>query len=183
MNVLDLVPIVLVIVYAALGFFSGIVRRLIGIIGVYIAFLAATNMGLQAGALLQQSSTVETPDARIYGFFGILIAVIIVVEGAAQLAHSAIQIEAIVLNRVLGVLVGLVTAILLSVVLTYETQAAANPFGGGSLDQFQLKIRETVKGSQIAVPLVRDIGKPILSIFQPVLPGDPQIYFSSGLVS
>jgi uncharacterized membrane protein required for colicin V production len=182
-NLLDLLPIVLVIVYVALGFFTGIVRRLIGIIGVYISFLAATNMGLQAGGLLQQSSNVETPDARIYGFFGILIVVIIVVEGAAQLAHSAIQIEAIVLNRVLGVLVGLVTAIVLTVVVTYEFQAAANPFGGGSLDVVQLRIRDMVKGSQLAVPLVRGIGKPIISIFQPVLPGDPQIYFSSGLVS
>lgn len=183
MSALDLLPIVLVIVYAALGFFSGIVRRLIGIVGVYISFLAANNMGLQAGALMQQSSSVETPDARIYGFFGILIAVIIVVEGAAQLAHSAIQIEAIVLNRVLGVLVGLVTAVLLSVVITYEMQAAANPFGGGSLDVLQLRIRDTVKGSQIAVPLVRGVGKPIIAIFQPVLPSDPQIYFSSGPVS
>ena len=183
MNVLDLVPIVLVIVYAALGFFSGIVRRLIGIIGVYISFLAATNMGLQAGALLQQSSSIETPDARIYGFFGIVIAVVVVVEGAAQLAHSAIQIEAIVLNRVLGVLVGLVTAILLSVVITYEMRAAANPFGGGSLDVVQLRIRDTVKGSQIAVPLAESLRKPVVGIFQPVLPSDPQIYFSSGLVS
>jgi hypothetical protein len=182
-NILDLLPVVLVIVYAALGFFSGIVRRLIGIIGVYISFLAATNMGLQAGALLQQSSTVETPDARIYGFFGIVIAVIVVVEGAAQLAHSAIQIEAIVLNRVLGVLVGLVTAVVLAVVITYEMQAAGNPFGGGSLDVLQLKIRDTLKGSQIAVPLARSIEKPIVGIFQPVLPSDPQIYFSSGLVS
>ena len=47
----------------------------------------------------------------------------------------------------------------------------------------QLRIRDTVKGSQIAVNLVRGIGKPIIGIFQPVLPGDPQIYFSSGLVS
>jgi uncharacterized membrane protein required for colicin V production len=182
-NVLDLVPVVLVIVYAALGFFSGIVRRLIGIIGVYISFLAATNMGLQAGHLLQQSSSIETPDSRIYGFFGIVIAVVVVVEGAAQLAHSAIQIEAIVLNRVLGVLVGLVSAIVLSVIITYEMQAAANPFGGGSLDVVQLRIRDTVQGSQIAVPLARAIGKPIVGIFQPVLPSDPQIYFSSGLVS
>jgi uncharacterized membrane protein required for colicin V production len=182
-NWLDLLPIVLVIAYAVIGFFSGIVRRLIGIIGVYISFLAATNMGLQAGAVLQQSSNVETPDARIYGFFGILIAVIVVVEGAAQLAHSAIQIEALVLNKVLGVTVGLITAVLLSVVVTYELQAAGNPFGGSSLDLTQQRIRDTVKGSQLAVPLMKAINKPIIGIFQPVLPSDPQIYFSSGLVS
>lgn len=183
MNLLDVVVIVLFVLYLALGFFSGVVRRLIGIIGVYIAFLAATNMGLQAGGILQQQSSLETPDARIYGFFGILIAVIVVVEGAAQLAHSAIQVEAIVLNRVLGVIVGALTALLVSVVVTYELSAAGNPFGGGALDLLQQRIRDTVKGSQIAAPLVKSIGKPVVSIFQPVLPGDPQIYFSSGLVS
>jgi hypothetical protein len=182
-NWLDALPILLIVVYGALGYFSGVVRRLIGIIGVYLSFLAANGMGLQAAGILQQSSSTETPDARIYGFFGIVVAVIIVVEGAAQLAHSAIQIEAIVLNRVLGVLVGLLSAIVLSVVITYELQAAGNPFGGGALDVLQQRIRDTVKGSQVAVPLVRGIGKPIISIFQPVLPGDPQIFFSSGLVS
>lgn len=183
MNWLDVLPILLIIVYVALGYFSGVVRRLIGIIGVYLSFLAANGMGLQAAQIFQQSSSVETPDARIYGFFGIVVAVIIVVEGAAQLAHSAIQIEAIVLNRVLGMVVGLLTAVVLSVVVTYELQAAGNPFGGGTLDVLQQRIRDTVKGSQVAVPLVRAVGKPIISIFQPVLPGDPQIFFSSGLVS
>jgi uncharacterized membrane protein required for colicin V production len=181
-NWLDVLAIALVVAYAALGFFSGIVRRLVGIIGVYISFLAATNMGLQAGGLLQQSSNLETPDARIYGFFGIVIAVIVVVEGAAQMAHGAIQIEAIVLNRVLGVLVGLVTAVLLSVVITYEMEGAGNPFGGGGLDVLQQRVRDTVQGSHVAVPLVKSIGKPIISIFEPVLPADSRIYFSSGLV-
>jgi Colicin V production protein len=182
-NWLDVLPIALVVAYAALGFFSGIVRRLIGIVGVYVSFLAASNMGLQAAGILQQSSNLETPDARIYGFFGIVIAVIVVVEGAAQLAHSAIAAEAIVFNRVLGVLVGLVTAILLSVVVTYELSLAAYPFGGGAIDTLQLRIRDTVQGSHVAVPLVKALGKPIVSLFQPVLPSDPQIYFSSGLVS
>ena len=182
MNWLDVLPIALVIVYVALGFGSGVVRRLVGIIGVYVSFLAATNMGLQAGGLLQQSSNLETPGARIYGFFGIVVAVIVIVEGAAQMAHGAIQIEAIVLNRVLGVLVGVVTAVLLSVVITYELEGAANPFGGGALDVLQLRIRTTVQGSHVAVPLVKSVGKPIVSIFQPVLPADSQIYFSSGLV-
>jgi uncharacterized membrane protein required for colicin V production len=181
-NWLDVLAIALVIAYAGLGFFSGIVRRLVGIVGVYVSFLAATNMGLQAGQLLQQSSNLETPDARIYGFFGIVIAVIVVVEGAAQMAHGAIQIEAIVLNRVLGVLVGLVTAVLLSVVITYEMEGAGNPFGGGALDVLQQRIRDTVQGSNVAVPAVKSIGKPIVSIFEPVLPADSRIYFSSGLV-
>ena len=183
MNVLDLVPVVLVIVYAALGFFSGIVRRLIGIVGVYISFLAATNMGLQAGGILQQTSNFEIPDARIYGFFGILVVVIVVIDGAAWLAKGQIKLEAIVFNRPIGVVVGVVTAFLLSVVVVHELEAAGNPFGGPQLDSLESSIRSAVNGSHVAVPVTNKIGTPFIDLFQPFLPSDPQIYFSSSPVS
>jgi uncharacterized membrane protein required for colicin V production len=182
-NGLDVLPIVLVVAYGALGLFTGVLRRLIGLVAVYLAFVGGTNMGLQAGGILQQSSTVETPDARIYGFFGIVIAVIIIVEGAAQLASSQIQVGALVFNRVLGVILGLATAIVLSVVVTHELQAAGTPFGAGTLDPFQQSIKTAVQGSHIAVPLANAIGKPIVTIFQLALPSDPQIYFSQSPVS
>jgi len=183
MNALDVLPIALVIVYGALGLVTGALRRLVGLVALYLAFVGATNMGLQAGGLLQQSSSVETADSRIYGFFGIVIAVIVIIEGAAQLVGSQIQGGAIVFNRALGVVIGVVTAIVLSVLLTYELEAAGNPFGGGALDSQQLQIRDQVQGSRIAVPLVSAIGKPILTIFQLALPADPQIYFSNNPVS
>ncbi len=183
MTLLDAMPIVLVLVYGGLGLFTGVLRRLIGLVAVYIAFVGATNMGLQAGGILQQSSSLETPDARIYGFFGIVIAVIIIVEVAAQLANSQIQVGALLFNRVLGVLLGLVTAVLLSILITSQLQAAGNPFGGGQLDPLQQSIHDAVQGSHIAVPMVSAFGKPVVSIFQLALPGDPQIYFSQSPVS
>jgi uncharacterized membrane protein required for colicin V production len=183
-NWLDALPIVLVLAYGTIGFFSGVLRRLIGLVAVYLAFVGATNMGLQAGAILQQSSSsLETSDSRIYGFFGILVAVIVIVEGAAQLASSQIQVGPLVFNRVLGVILGLATAVLLSVVVTYELKAAGNPFGGGTLDPLQQSIRDAIKGSHLAVPLLSAIGKPIVTIFQLALPTDPQIYFSNGPVN
>ena len=183
MTWIDVVTILLIVGYGVLGFFTGVLRRLIGLVALYIAFVAATNMGLQAGGILQQSSSYSTPDARIYGFFGIVAAVLIVIDGAAQLAHSQIQIQAIVFNRVSGVIVGLLTALMLSVLVTYELQAAGNPIGGAQLDAVQQGIRDAINGSHVAVPLTRGIGKPIVSIFQPVLPADPQIYFGPGPVS
>ncbi|TMB88060.1 MAG: hypothetical protein E6J18_02630 [Chloroflexi bacterium] len=183
MNWLDVLPLALLLAYGALGLFTGVVRRLIGVIALYLAFVGATNMGLQAGGILQQSSNLETPDARIYGFFGIVIAVIVIVEGAAQLASSQIQIGALVFNRVLGIVIGVATALLLSVLMTFELEAAGNPFGGGALDQLQQSIRDAVQGSHVAVPLTSAIGKPIVTIFQLALPGDPQIYFSQSPVS
>ncbi len=183
MTWVDAIPIVLIIVYAGLGYVSGVLRRLIGLVGLYVAFIAATNMGLQAGGILQQSSSYATPDARIYGFFGIVLVVLAVVEVAAALASSQIQIQAIVFNRLSGVIIGLLTAILLSVLLTYELKAAGNPIGGSQLDAMQQGIRDALNGSKIAVPLTNGLQKPIIAIFQPVLPADPQIYFGPGPVN
>jgi uncharacterized membrane protein required for colicin V production len=179
----DAIPIGLLILYGGLGYLTGLLRRLIGLIALYIAFVAATNMGLQAGGILQQSSNLDIADSRIYGFFGIVFVVLFVIDGAAQLAHSQIQIEAIVFDRVSGVIFGVITAILLSVLVTYELSAAGNPFGGSQLDALQQSIRDGVNGSHLAEPLTRLLGRPIITIFQPVLPTDPQIYFSNNPVN
>ena len=183
MNWLDLLPIVLIVAYAALGYFTGVLRRIIGVLSLYVACIAATGMGLQAGGLIQTATGAETPDARIFGFFGVLIVVVVGIDGAAQLAHKQIQIEAIVWNRLSGVIVGIVTALLLSIVLVYELEGAASPSGGGEIAGTQATIRDTVNGSHLAVPVVNAIDKPVIAVFQPVLPGDPHQYFSRGPVT
>ena len=183
MTWVDVLPIALIVIYGTLGLFTGVLRRIIGLIALYIGFIAATGMGLQAANIIQQASTMETPDARIYGFFGLLLVVLVAIDGAAQLAHRQIQIEAIVWNRVSGVIIGVITALLLSVVVTYELQAAGHPSGSGQLAGTQAQIRAAVDGSRIAVPLVNSIGRPIIAVFQPALPFDPHQYFSRGPVS
>src|SRR5260370_23608442 len=147
MTWVDAIPIVLILVYAVLGYFTGVMRRLIGLVSLYLACIAATNMGLQAGGILQQSSSYGTADARIYGFFGILFAVIIVIDGAAQLANSQIQLQAVMFNPVSGVVVGRLTGLLLSVLVTDRLPAAGNPFGGTPLDATQQGIPAGLTGS------------------------------------
>src|SRR5260370_24360619 len=115
-------------------------------------------MGLQAGGILQQTSTTSTPDARIYGFFGIVFVVMIVLDGAGQLAHSQIQLEAIVFNRVSGAVVGVLTGLLLSVLLVYELQAAPHPFRGAEPHPLQHSIPDAVDGSRRASPLTSAVG-------------------------
>jgi hypothetical protein len=175
---LDLLVIFAFLVYGIGGFFAGVLRRLIGFIALYAGIFAATNMGLQAGLILQQTSNFETPESRIYGFFGILFAVLLIVEVGTQIAHNQIQIPALSLNRTLGVAAGLVTAFVLSVIVTYELGAASNPFGGAQLDKTQAHVRDAYQGSHVVAPIVRAIGRPVVTLLQPVLPGDPQIYFS-----
>jgi uncharacterized membrane protein required for colicin V production len=182
-TLVDVVPLLLVLVYAVGGFFSGLIRRFIGLVALFVAVWAATNMGIQAGGILQQTSSFEIADGRIYGFFGIIAAVLLIVEVATQLAHSQIQIPAVVLNRTLGTAVGVLTAILLSYVVVYEHGAAANPIGGAQLDSMQQWIRDQIQHSLFMVNLVNATDRPVLALFQPLLPGDPQQYFSSNPVN
>ena len=184
MTWIDIFPVLLVIAYGVGGFFTGLIRRFIGLAALFISVWAATNMGLQAGGILQQTSNFpQTADARIYGFFGIIVAVLLIVEVATQLAHSQIQIPAVVLNRTLGTLVGVTTAIILSVIVVYEIGAASNPIGGAQLDPLQQNLRDSVRHSLFMVKLVNAIDRPILALFQPLLPGDPQVYFGPGPVN
>jgi hypothetical protein len=183
MTWIDWMAIGLVLVYSIGGFFTGVFRRLIGLVALYVAFLAATNMGQQAGQILQQSSNYEVADARIFGFFGIAAAVLLIVEGATQLAHSSIQVPALVLNRSLGVIVGAITGGVLAVIVIYELGAAGNPIGGSQLDALQLKLKDAYNNSHVAVPLSNLVKKPIINLFQPALPSDPQIYFGPSPVS
>jgi len=183
LNWIDLLPLVLVIAYAGGGFFSGAIRRFIGLIALFVAMWAATNMGVQAGGILQQTSNFETPDARIYGFFGIAIAVLLIVEVATQLAHSQIQIPAITLNRTFGTVFGALTALLLSVVVIFELEGAATPEGETHLDGLQISIRDAVNNSGWAVKTVNVFEKPVIAIFGPFLPGDPSVYFGPGAVT
>ena len=81
MSWVDVLPLGLIVIYAALGYFTGVLRRIIGLIALYIGCIAATGMGLQAGNIIQQASTTETPDARIYGFFGLLLVVLVAIDG------------------------------------------------------------------------------------------------------
>jgi colicin V production protein len=183
MTWIDLISIVVILAYGVGGFFTGVVRRLLGFIALYVALLAATNMGVQAGGILGQTSNFEVPDGRIYGFFGIVIAVLVIVEGATQLAHNQIQIPALALNRSLGVIAGVITGVFLVVACVYELGAAGNPIGGSSLDPLQQRIRDAYNGSHVIVPLVRAIEKPIINLFSPALPTDPQIYFGPNPVN
>ena len=184
MSWIDLFPIVVLIIYGVGGFFTRLIRRLIGLAALFVATWAATNMGLQAGGILQQTSNFpEISDARIYGFFGIMAAILIVVEVATQLAHSSLQLPAILLDRTLGVVVGVITAVFLTTIVVYELEAAANPIGGVQLDGLQQSLRDSVHNSLFEVRFVSSVGKPILALFSPLLPVDPQIYFGPNPVT
>ncbi|HUE67506.1 MAG TPA: hypothetical protein VMP38_04935, partial [Candidatus Acidoferrum sp.] len=92
-------------------------------------------------------------------------------------------IQAVVLNRTLGTALGLVTAFLLSVVVVFELELAASPIGASQLDALQVNIRNAVHDSLFVTKVVDAIHNPVIALFQPLLPGDPQIYFGPNPVN
>src|SRR5260370_16213526 len=97
MTWVDAIPFLFIIGYGVLGYFTGLIRRIISLIALYIAFVAATNMGLQAAGIPQQTSSTSTPDSRIFGFFCIVFVVLIVPDRAGQPAHRQIPPDTTVL--------------------------------------------------------------------------------------
>ena len=183
MSWIDFFPIVALAAYAVGGFFSGMIRRFVGLVALFAAFWAATNMGVQAGGILQQTSNFDNASGKIYGFFGILFAVLFIVEVATQIAHRQLQIQAIVLNRTLGAALGAVTAIVLSLVVVYELSEAATPIGGGQLDAVELGLKSALHDSLYMAKLTSAVSGPLIALFSPFLPPDPQVYFGPGPVS
>ena len=60
---------------------------------------------------------------------------------------------------------------------------AANPIGGAQLDAMQTSLRDSVRHSAFMVNLVNAVDRPIIALFSPLLPGDPQVYFGPGPVN
>ncbi|HLQ61672.1 MAG TPA: CvpA family protein [Candidatus Acidoferrales bacterium] len=167
--------------YGVIGFFSGLIQRAIGFVALYVAFFSATNMGVQTGGIFQQQfPSLPTVDGRVYGFFGILFFILIVVEGMAIAVHDQIQISYVVLNRASGAALGVITALILAVLGTTMVQATASTATGTQADPLQISIRDTVSGSHLAVPVANLLSGPMKRIFGPVLPAEPPTYFSGG---
>jgi hypothetical protein len=47
----------------------------------------------------------------------------------------------------------------------------------------ELQLRDAINHSAYALNLVKAIDKPIIALFEPALPADPQIYFGPGPVT
>lgn len=178
MTIIDLLAILLAVVYMFLGWYTGTIRRVLGLIGVYLAILIATNMGQQgANIYLQYSPTTPIPDARLFGWLFFFVLLTVVFEGAATAVHAQIQLAVVALNNGVGVLVGLITAFVVVVGLFYMTagysKAATNTPSG-----LQITLRNQLANSHVVLPLVKAVGAPILPLLSASLPRDPQAFFA-----
>jgi uncharacterized membrane protein required for colicin V production len=178
LTLLDLAAVILVLIYAALGWWTGTVRRVIGLVAVYIGLLVAFNMAVQGGGILEQwQPGMSVADARFLSWIFFLALMLLVFEGAATAVHAQVQVAVLAFNRGVGVLIGLVTSVVLITALVYMLAGFGKPVGKQP-DRLQINVRDAVTNSSLALPLARAAGDFILPLLNAALPRDPQAYFT-----
>jgi len=177
LTLLDLAAVVIVVGYVALGWFTGTIRRVIGLVAVYLALLVATFMGQQGADVVTQSQPgMPIPDARLVAWMFFLLLMLLVFEGAATAVHTQLQLAVVALNRGVGVVLGLVTTVVLVTALVYMLAGFAKP-SARQPDQLQITVRDAVVNSGIAYPLARATANYVLPFLNAALPRDSQAYF------
>ena len=178
MTLADLGGIVILVVYAILGWTTGTVRRVIGVLIVYAALIAGTNMGQPGGAILVQSNnTIPPQDARLFGWLFFFLLLVVALEGAATAIHGRLQLAVVAFDRSLGLLIGLVTGGVVIVSLVYmmagNSRAAINQPSG-----LQVSMRDSLASSHLVEPFTRSVSGVVLPLLAAGLPRDAQAYFT-----
>ncbi|MBV8445118.1 MAG: CvpA family protein [Candidatus Dormibacteraeota bacterium] len=120
----DLVLLVLVGINVYLGFRYGLMRRVVALLGVYVACFAATNLGNPIASLFQSRSV----SSNAWAFILVFVIVCLMVEIMAALLHERLQRVLVVLfdrigGSVLGAAVGLAEALVLFLVAFAVSQS------------------------------------------------------------
>ena len=177
MTLFDVAAVVLVLGYALLGLASGLIRRVLGLIGVYVGAVVATHAGISGAAILRQEfPALSVADSRAYTWFFVFLLLVAVIELMAGLVHHEIQISVVALNRASGVLVGVVTALVIVTTWAYMlgglSQASGPDFGS-----LEAQTRDALTGSKVGLPLARWAAPVVLPPLYAALPRDPSYYF------
>jgi uncharacterized membrane protein required for colicin V production len=177
--VTDLAIIGLIVVYLVLGYWTGIIRRVIGFAAVYLAFFSATQSApTAASVVLQVFPTWAVSDALMLGYFLVVALLIILVEVLATFYHGSLQLAAVVVDRGSGAVLGVLTALLGGALALSLLLAATQP-EQGSPDGAQIQIHDAINKSVLGPALIGTFGKLAKQVFLPVIPNDPPTYFNA----
>jgi uncharacterized membrane protein required for colicin V production len=175
----DLAIIGLVVVYTALGYWTGIIRRVIGFAALYLGFFAATQASPTAATVvLQAVPTWSVPDAVMLGYFLVVAITIILVEVLASFYHGHLQLAAVLVDKGSGAVVGALTA-LIGATLTLSLLLGASQPVQGSPDGAQIQIRDAITKSVLGPALLGSLGAFTKLLFLPIVPVDPATYFNA----
>ena len=178
MTLADLLGVAILLAYAILGWTTGTVRRVIGIVVVYVALIAGTNMGQPGGGILEQwDNTIPAQDARLYAWLFFFLLILLALEGAATAVHGRLQLAVVAFDKSLGVLIGLVTGTVVIVALVFMTAG----FSRAAINQpsdLQTWTRDSLASSHFVVPLTKSISGTVVPLLAGGLPRDAQAYFT-----
>jgi len=176
--VIDIAILALIVAYGAFGYWTGVIRRVVGFVAVYVAYLGATNAApTAANVILQAFPGWAVPDALTLGYFVLVLLIIVVIEVMATFIHGRLQVAAILFDRSTGALVGGLTALFGVTVALYLLLGGTQP-PTGSPDGAQIQTQDLIRKAALAPALVRGIGRPAIILFSPVIPVDPNTYFN-----
>ena len=175
----DLAIIGLVVIYLGLGYWTGIIRRVIGFAAVYLGFFAATQSApTAASVVLQVVPNWAVADALMLGYFMVVVLIIVLVEVLATFYHGSLQLAAVVVDRGSGAILGVVTA-LLGAALALTLLVGASQPDQGSPDGAQIQIHDAITTSVLGPAVIGSLGKLARLVFLPVIPNDPATYFNA----
>ena len=174
----DLAIIGVVVLYTVLGYWTGIIRRVIGFAALYLGFFAATSSApTAANVVLQALPGWAVPDALMLGFFLVVAIILVIVEVFAGFWHGQLQLAAILVDRGSGAVLGALTALLGATVAMSLLVGASQPVQG-SPDGAQIQIHDAITKSVLGPALINSLGKAAKVLFLPVIPDDPATYFN-----
>ena len=175
----DIIIVAAVVVYTVIGYFSGLVRRVIGTVGLFAGFAVATAMTpLAASVWIQAFPSWSLPDARMLVYVVILVFIIAVIEGFAAAYRSKLQFSFVLLDRASGAIVGALAGISAVTVVLYLLFAASVP-SGAAPDGAQIQVSNAIRlHSALAPRLFKSIGGFAVILYRPVTPVDPAAYFN-----
>ena len=175
---IDLGILVLIALYGAFGYWTGVIRRVVGFVALYLGFLAATNAGpTAANVILQAFAGWAIPDAITVGYFLVLVLIVVVLEVMAAFVHQRLQLAAILFDKSTGAILGAVTGLFAATVSLYLLVGGAQPPQGSPTGN-QINTLDTIRKATLAPALVRTLGRPAIILFFPVIPTDPNTYFN-----
>jgi uncharacterized membrane protein required for colicin V production len=176
---IDIGVLVLVLLMAVYGYYTGIVRRVIGFLGIYAGYFVASNAGYAAAPVIRQAyPSWSQEDALMAGYFGLVVLIFVVVEVMASFIHRQLQFSIALLDKPSGAVIGVISILLgITAGLALLLQATT-PSGFVQPDSAQTSVRESIRGSVIGAGLVSSLGHPVLLIFAPVTPSSPDQYFN-----
>jgi uncharacterized membrane protein required for colicin V production len=177
-TLLDLGAAAFLVIYLALGWYTGTVRRALGLVILLVALWTATNLGQQGAAIIGQSQPgMAVPDTRMISWAFFFLLLLLVLEGAATAVHEQLQVAVVAVNRGVGLILGVVTFVVLNTAVVYMLAGFGQPTARQP-DALQTDVRNAVVNSGFAYPLAKSMANTVLPLLNSFLPRDPKAYFN-----